>query len=115
MSSAVSPDGTHLAATLADGPNALGIVNLSNWTVQQYINGGLGNSVGQEGPMYSPDGSQLWLGQNAGYTKFTVNPDGSVSNPTTIKIPAQGPAQALVGQAVFSAGGSALYSAVNRH
>jgi len=113
MSSAVSPDGTHLAATLADGPNALGIVNLSSDTVQQYANGASGNSVGQEGPTYSPDGTQLWLGQNAGYTKFTVNPDGAVSNPTFIPIPAQGSKQALVGAAVFSPDGSTVYSAVN--
>jgi YVTN family beta-propeller protein len=113
MSSAVSPDGTHLAATLADGRNALGIVDLTNWTVQQYVNGGSGNSVGQEGPTYSPDGTQLWLGQNNGYTKFTVNPDGTVSNPAFIPIPAQGGKAALVGTAVFSPDGSTVYAAVN--
>jgi hypothetical protein len=30
MGSAVSPDGTHMAVTLADGSQAVGIVNLSN-------------------------------------------------------------------------------------
>jgi YVTN family beta-propeller protein len=112
MSSVVSPDGTHLAATLADGSNALGIVDLKNWTVQQYVNG-VGNSVGQEGPTYSPDGTQLWLGQNNGYTKFTVNPDGTLSNPTSISIPAQNGEAPLVGAAVFSPDGSTVYSAVN--
>ena len=113
MSSAVSPDGTHLAATLADGPNALGIVNLKTWTVQQYVNGASSNDVGQEGPTYSPDGTQLWLGQDNGYTKFTVNADGSVSSPAFIPIPAQSGEQPLVGAAVFSPDGSTVYSAVN--
>ena len=112
MGSAVSPDGTHMAVTLADGSQAVGIVNLSNWTVQQYTSPG-GSDVGQESPTYSPDGTQLWVGRNNGYTKFTVNPDGSLSNPVQISIPAQGAKQALVGKAVFSPDGSTVYSAVN--
>jgi YVTN family beta-propeller protein len=113
MSSTVSPDGTHMAATLADGANALGIVNLQTWTVQQYVNGASGNNVGQAAPAYSPDGTQLWLPQNKGLTKFTVNPDGSVANPTFISIPTLGSQLALVGQAVFSPDGSTVYAAVN--
>ena len=112
MGSAVSPDGTHMAVTLADGSQAVGIVNLSNWTVQQYTSPG-GSDVGQESPTYSADGTQLWVGRNNGYTKFTVNPDGSLSNPVQISIPAQGGKQALVGKAVFSPDGSTVYSAVN--
>jgi YVTN family beta-propeller protein len=112
MGSTVSPDGTHMAVTLADGSQAVGIVNLSNWTVQQYTSPG-GSDVGQESPTYSPDGTQLWVGRNDGYTKFTVNPDGSLSNPVQISIPAQGGKQALVGKAVFSPDGSTVYSAVN--
>ncbi|MBO0784984.1 MAG: phosphoesterase [Actinobacteria bacterium] len=112
MSSAISPDGTHMAVTLADGSQAVGIVNLTNWTVQQYISPG-GSDVGQEGPTYSPDGKQLWVGRNNGYTRFTVNPDGSLSSPVQVAIPAQGSKQALSGQAVFSPDGSTVYSAVN--
>jgi len=112
MSSTVSPDGTHLAATLADGSNALGIVNLSTYAVQQYISVG-GNDVGQEGPTYSPDGTQLWVGQNTGYTKFTVAADGSVSSPVKISIPTVGSKEALVGAAVFSPDGKTVYAAVN--
>ena len=112
MSSTVSPDGTHLAATLADGSQAVGIVNLQTWTVQQYISPG-GGDVGQEGPTYSPDGTQLWVGRNSGYTKFTVNPDGSVSSPVQVPIAAQSGHSALVGAAVFSPDGSTVYSAVN--
>ncbi|MFE5402721.1 alkaline phosphatase family protein [Streptomyces sp. NPDC056580] len=120
MSSSVSPDGTHLAASVTDGGSALSIVDLKKWTVQQLVGSAasstprLGsNEVGQEGPAYSPDGSQLWLGQTDGYTRFTVSPDGSVGDPVTVKIPADGTKHALVGEAVFSPDGSTVYSAVN--
>jgi YVTN family beta-propeller protein len=120
MSSSVSPDGTHLAASITDGGLALAIVDLKNWKVQQLIGNSAsadlrisGNDVGQEGPTYSPDGSQLWLGQTDGYRKFTVNPDGTLANPTFITIPAQGSKHALAGQAVFTSDGSTVYSAVN--
>lgn len=120
MSSSVSPDGTHLAASVTDGGAALAIVDLKSWKVQQLVSNSAsstprisGNDVGQEGPTYSPDGTQLWLGQTDGYTKFTVNPDGSVADPTSVRIPADGAKHALVGEAVFSADGSTVYSAVN--
>ncbi|WP_328886908.1 alkaline phosphatase family protein [Streptomyces sp. NBC_00316] len=120
MSSSVSPDGTHLAASVTDGGAALSIVDLKSWKVQQLVSNSASstprissNSVGQEGPTYSPDGSQLWLGQTDGYTRFTVNADGSVADPTSVSIPADGPKHALVGEAVFSADGSTVYSAVN--
>ncbi|MBM0224160.1 MULTISPECIES: alkaline phosphatase family protein [Micromonospora] len=120
MSSSVSPDGTHIAASVADGGMALAIVDLKNWKVQQLVGNNAaanvrisGNDVGQEGPTYSPDGSQLWLGQADGYRKFTVNPDGTLANPTFIRIPQDGVKRALVGEAVFSPDGSTVYSAVN--
>jgi YVTN family beta-propeller protein len=120
MSSAVSPDGTHVAASVTDGGMALAIVDLKNWKVQQLVGNNAaadlrisGNDVGQEGPTYSPDGSQLWLGQTNGYRKFTVNPDGTLATPTFITIPADGPKRALLGEAVFSPDGSTVYSAVN--
>ncbi|MEQ7125379.1 bifunctional YncE family protein/alkaline phosphatase family protein [Actinopolymorpha sp. B11F2] len=120
MSSAVSPDGTHLAASVTDGGMALAIVDLKNWKVQQLVGNNAAadlrinnNNVGQEGPTYSPDGSQLWLGQPDGYRKFTVNPDGSLANPTFIPIPADGPKRALVAEPVFSPDGSTVFSAVN--
>lgn len=120
MSSSVSPDGTHVAAGITDGGMALAIVDLKNWKVQQLVGNNAaanlripGNDIGQEGPTYSPDGTQLWLGQTDGYRRFTVNPDGTVANPTFVSIPADGPKHALVGEAVFSADGSTVYSAVN--
>lgn len=120
MSSVVSPDGTHVAASVTDGGMALAIVDLKSWKVQQYVGNNAaadlrisGNSVGQEGPTYSPDGSHLWLGQADGYTKLTVNQDGSLANPTFIPIAAQGSKRAVVGAVVFSPDGSTVYSAVN--
>ncbi|MET8182003.1 alkaline phosphatase family protein [Streptomyces sp. NPDC005336] len=120
MSSSVSPDGTHMAASVTDGGAALAIVDLKNWKTQQLVSNAASsnprissNNVGQEGPTYSPDGKQLWLGQPDGYTVFTVNADGSVSSPRTVAIPADGSKHALVGEAVFSADGKTVYSAVN--
>ncbi|WP_404868220.1 alkaline phosphatase family protein [Kitasatospora griseola] len=120
MSSAVSPDGTHLAAAVADGGAALAIVDVRNWQVQQLVSNAATsvpristNSVGQEGPTYSPDGKQLWLGQPDGYTRFDVNPDGSVANPKVVKIAKAGSQQALVAGLVFSADGATAYAAVN--
>ncbi|MEU0424812.1 phosphoesterase [Streptomyces canus] len=120
MSSTVSPDGTHLAAAVTDGDATLVIMDLATGQVKQKIGANAADdlrigsaAIGQEGPTYSPDGKQLWLGQANGYTKFTVNADGTLSTPTAVPIPAVGTQQALVGAAVFSADGSTVYSAVN--
>ncbi|GGK77742.1 bifunctional YncE family protein/alkaline phosphatase family protein [Mangrovihabitans endophyticus] len=120
MSSAVSPDGTHLAASITDGGLALAVVDLRNWEVQQLVGNNAaadlrisGNDVGQEGPAYSPDGSRLWLGQADGYRTFTVNPDGTLADPAFVAIPADGPRRALAAQAVFTPDGSTVYAAVN--
>ncbi|WP_427892737.1 alkaline phosphatase family protein [Kribbella sp. GL6] len=120
MSSSVSPDGSHLAASVTDGGMALAIVDLKNWKVQQYVGNNAaadlkipGNDVGQEGPTYSPDGKQVWLGQTDGYRKFTINADGSLANPAFVSIPADGAKHSLAAEAVFSADSSTVYSAVN--
>jgi hypothetical protein len=120
MSSAVSPDGATLAAAVTDGDAALVLLDLKSGQVKQKVGTNAADtlriksaSIGQEGPAYSPDGKQLWLGQSDGYTKFTVNADGTLANPVTITIPADGAKHALVGAAVFSADGSTVYSAVN--
>ncbi|MGW1028472.1 alkaline phosphatase family protein [Streptomyces sp. NPDC002577] len=120
MSSTVSPDGTHLAASIADGDASLVVMDLSTGQVKQKVGTKAvddlrisSSAVGQEGPTYSPDGKQLWLGQANGYTKFTVSADGTLANPTAVPIAADGSKQALVGAAVFSADGSTVYSAVN--
>ncbi|MER5505859.1 phosphoesterase [Streptomyces sp. NPDC002766] len=120
MSSTVGPDGGHLAASVADGDASLVIMDLSTGQVIQKVGTNKADdlriksaSVGQEGPTYSPDGTQLWLGQTDGYTRFTVGSDGTLANPVAVPIPADGDKHALVGAAVFSADGSTVYSAVN--
>jgi YVTN family beta-propeller protein len=120
MGATVSPDGTHLAATVADGPAALVIVDLRSYQVQQVIGANAsdnlqisGNDVGQTAPTYSPDGSALWIGRANGYTKFTVNADGTLANPSDIRIAAVNGAEALSGKALFSSDGSTVYAAVN--
>ncbi|MBY8877084.1 alkaline phosphatase family protein [Actinacidiphila acidipaludis] len=120
MSSTVSPDGTTLAAAVTDGDAALVLMDLKTGAVKQKVGTNAADtlkiksaSVGQEGPTYSPDGKQLWLGQSDGYTKFTVNADGTLANPVNVAIPVDGSKHALVGAAVFSADGSTVYSAVN--
>ena len=120
MSSSLSPDGSHVAASITDGGMALAIVDVKSWKVQQLIGNNAaanlripGNDIGQEGPTYSPDGTQLWLGQTDGYRRFSVNPDGTLANPTFVSIPADGAKHALVAEAAFSADGSTVYSAVN--
>ncbi|MEV6054445.1 phosphoesterase [Streptomyces sp. NPDC052107] len=120
MSSTVSPDHAFMAASVTDGDAALVIVDLKSSKVVQRIGTNAadqlrisGNDVGQEGPVYSPDGKSLWLGRGNGYTKFTVNADGTLSNPQNITIAKSGSQQALSAAAVFSADGSTVYAAVN--
>src|SRR5215469_12630308 len=62
MSSAVSPDGTHLAALTADGAASLTIVDLKNWTVQQLVGTSAAANLrisaspaGHQRRSYSPD------------------------------------------------------------
>jgi YVTN family beta-propeller protein len=120
LSSAISPDGTHLAAITTDQSIALTIVNLGGYKVQQTVGRAAtadvkieSTDVGQEGPTYSPDGKFLWLPQTDGYDRFPVNADGTVGAPAAVKIPADGARHALSAQAVFSPDGSTVYAAVN--
>ena len=122
MGATVSPDGTHVAATVADGGVALVVIDLRSYQVEQVIGKNAqatlqisGNDVGQASPTYSPDGTQLWIGRANGYTKFSVAPSGLLSNPVDVAIPAAagGAEQALSAKAVFSADGSTVYAAVN--
>lgn len=120
MSSTVSPDGSHLAASVTDGDASLVVVDLATGRIEQRVGTNAAddlrissNAVGQEGPTYSPDGKQLWLGQLDGYTKFTVNADGTLADPVAVRIPADAGKQALAAAAVFSADGSTVYAAVN--
>src|ERR687887_1748840 len=120
MGSTTSPDGHYLAATSADKSVALQIFDLQSykviWTagtasgVNQKLSN---NSVGQEGPTYSPDGKTLWLPQQDALTRFPVNADGTLGAPTSVAIPSVNGRRALVGQIAYSPDGSTLYAAIN--
>jgi YVTN family beta-propeller protein len=120
MGSTVSPDGRFLAASSTDRSVALQIFDLSSykliWTagtasgVNQRLTS---NSVGQEGPTYSPDGKFLWLAQQNGLTRFPVNADGTLGTATAVPIPVVNGHSALVGQTRYSPDGSTLYAAIN--
>ncbi len=70
------------------------------------------NTVGQEGPVYSPDGKFLFMPNATGITRFPVNADGTLAAGTTIAIPTVGTKQALTSGLTFAPDGT-LYAAVN--
>ena len=131
MGSSVSPDGRFLAASSADGGVVLQVFDLVAqrpvWLVgsRPGVNTKLAtSSVGQEGPVFSPDGRFLWLPQADGFTRFAFAADGSLSDPTTIRLPATpvvtpnpdtglDALQALPGKATFSPDGATVYVPVN--
>ncbi|NUO34880.1 MAG: phosphoesterase [Dermatophilaceae bacterium] len=120
MGSTVSADGRYLAATSNDRSISVQVFDLQTykliWTVGSAASANQkvsDNTVGQEGPTYSPDGKFLWVPQATGLTRYAVNPDGTLGTATKVDIPAVNGAKALTGKAVFSPDGSKLYAAVN--
>ena len=120
MASTVSPDGRFLAATSADRGVSLQIFDLSTYRLVWRTGSAAGadqkltdNSVGQEAPTYSPDGSVLWMPNARGLTRFPVNADGSLGAGTAVTIPDVDGKRALTGASTYSADGTTLYVAVN--
>jgi YVTN family beta-propeller protein len=120
MGTTVSPDGRFLAATSSDRSISLQIFDLSTYQLVFRAGTASGanlrpadNTVGQEGPVYSPDGAYLFMPNATGITRFPVNADGSLAAGTKIAIPTVGGQQALTGGMAFSADGKTLYAAVN--
>src|SRR6478672_9498374 len=120
MGSTVSPDGRFLAATSNDRSVSLQIFDLS--TYKLIWRGGTAsgvdarltdNTVGQEGPIYSPDGKFLWMPNATGLTRFPVNADGTLGSGTKVSIPTADGRQALTAGLTYSPDGSTLYAAVN--
>ncbi|MFG3691195.1 bifunctional YncE family protein/alkaline phosphatase family protein [Micromonospora sp. NPDC047740] len=122
MGSTISPDGRFLAATANDRSISLQIFDLE--TYQLIFRAGTAsganlrpsdNTVGQESPLYSPDGKFLFMPNATGITRFPVNADGTLAAGTKIAIPnLTGPTrQALTAGMTFSPDGSTLYAAVN--
>ncbi|WP_369045750.1 bifunctional YncE family protein/alkaline phosphatase family protein [Sinomonas sp. P10A9] len=135
MGSVVSPDGRYLVGTSADRSvdlqvfdlktykpvAAAGTLSATSFTAASTNAGYLGmayqhisdGSVGQEGPVFSPDGKFLYAPVASGIVRYPFNPDGSLGASTTISIPAVGGKQALTAGMAFSPDGSTLYAAVN--
>ncbi len=121
LSSAVSPDGTTMAAlSWHEFTGFLSIIDLSSGTVIQTVGDGKpylspDESVGADGPLYSPDGTSLWVPTATAVVRFTVDPTtGRVSDPVTIALPTTGPGgAALPSGMALSADGSKLYVALN--
>jgi len=120
MGSTISPDGRFLAATSSDRSISLQIFDLSTYQLVFRAGTASGanlrpadNTVGQEGPVYSPDGKFLFMPNATGITRFPVNTDGTLTAGTRIAIPTVGDKQALTGGMTFSADGTTLYAAVN--
>ena len=119
MGSTVSPDGRFLAATSNDRSVSLQVYDLK--TYQLIWRGGTAagvnlrlsdNTVGQEGPAYSPDGTFLFMPNATGITRFPVNADGSLTAGTKIPIPTVDGKKALTAGLTFAADGT-LFAAVN--
>jgi YVTN family beta-propeller protein len=120
MGSTVSPDGRFLAATANDRSVSLQIFDLSSYKLiwrggtASGVNMRLSdNTVGQESPLYSPDGKFLWMPNATGVTRFPVNSDGTLGGGTKFTIPTVGGLQALTAGMAYSPDGSTLYAAVN--
>jgi YVTN family beta-propeller protein len=135
MGSVVSPDGRYLVGTSADRSVDLQVFDLSTYKpvsaagtlaaasfATAAANAGYGNmaylkisdnTVGQEGPTFSPDGKFLFAPVATGIVRYPFNADGSLGAGTMISIPTTGGLQALTAGMAFSSDGSTLYAAVN--
>ncbi|UUL76350.1 hypothetical protein NG819_00030 [Pseudarthrobacter sp. Fe7] len=124
MGSTVSPDGRYLVGTSADRSVDLQVFDLATYKpvaaagtlaatsfataagnagyanmAYQHITDG---SVGQEGPVFSPDGKFLYEPVATGVVRYPFNPDGSLGAGTKISIPTAGGKQALTAGMAFS-------------
>jgi YVTN family beta-propeller protein len=135
MGSVVSPDGRFLVGTSADRSVDLQVFDLRTYkpvsaagtlTAASFATAatkaGYGSmaylkipdgTVGQEGPVFSPDGKFLFAPVATGIVRYPFNADGSLGAGTTISIPTAGGLKALTAGMALSADGSTLYAAVN--
>ncbi|HEV2373554.1 MAG TPA: bifunctional YncE family protein/alkaline phosphatase family protein [Streptosporangiaceae bacterium] len=123
VSSAVSPNGQYLAAlSWNDFTGFLTIINLKTDQVIQQVGTGsstdpvIGDgSVAADGPLWSPDGTTLWVPQSADLLRFSVSSTGMVSpSPVTITLAQNSPTEAdLPSGMALSSDGSKLYVALN--
>ncbi|WP_426241344.1 LamG-like jellyroll fold domain-containing protein [Nocardioides sp. LHG3406-4] len=107
MGAAISPDGTKVAVQTGgttSGSPALNVLDASTGAVLQTIAG-----AGLAAPVYSPDGTALYVTSTTSVRKFAVGADGKVTNPTApVTIGLSLPISMAV-----SADGKSLYVAEN--
>lgn len=120
MGSTVSPDGRFLAATSNDRSVSLQVFDLSTYRLLWRGGTAAGvdarladNTVGQEGPLYSPDGRTLWMPNATGLTRFPVNTDGTLGAGTRVPLPTVDGKVALTSGLAYSPDGSTLYAGLN--
>jgi YVTN family beta-propeller protein len=135
MGSVVSPNGRYLAGTSSDRSVDLQIFDLSTYKpvsaagtlaaasfATAATDAGYGKmaylkisdgTVGQEGPIFSPDGKFLFAPVATGVIRYPFNTDGSLGAGTKISIPTVDGHQALTAGMAFSADAATLYAAVN--
>ena len=92
LSSSISPNGKFLAAlTWNKFSGFLTMINLTTDKIIQQVGypypAQLGDgTVAADGPLWSADGTTLWVPQTADLLRFTVAPDGQVSDQVTITL-----------------------------
>jgi YVTN family beta-propeller protein len=92
LSSAISPNGEFLAAlTWNNFTGFLTVINLQTGKVVQQVGTGVGsdNAIGDgtvaaDGPLWSADGTTLWVPQTKDLLKFTVASDGTIAAAPTV-------------------------------
>ncbi|WP_422935657.1 alkaline phosphatase family protein [Sinomonas sp. P47F7] len=102
----VAAAGTLATASFAAAASNAGFMNMAYQKVSD-------GSLGQEGPVFSPDGKFLFEPVATGIVRYPFNADGSLGAGTKISIPTVSGKQALTGGMTFSPDGSTLYAAVN--
>ena len=122
--SSISPDGRYLAAlSWNDFTGFLTITDLQTGKIVQQVGTGVGSdktigdgTVAADGPLWSKDGTTLWVPQTADLLRFSVGSDGTVSTPvviTLVQTTGTTVTPDLPSGMVLSQDGSKLYVALN--
>src|SRR5579875_3196869 len=84
---ALSPDGRTAAALNTGGSNTSGVVTVFDLVDHKVLQQTGSGTISNGGILYSRDGSHLWLAETTKLVNYTVNSDGTLSNPVTVALP----------------------------